>query len=348
MCYSKFLICFFTFFLPLSQGFSQEKSPVLVAETPILISAKKIWGTAKHSAFTDLIRFNQRWYCVFRESDEHVGGNNGVIRLIESVDGDTWKSAAVFSEKGIDLRDPKLSVTPDNRLMLLFGGTQYSENGEYITRQPRVAFSKDGEHWTDSTKILEPHEWLWRVTWHDGKAYGVSYRSSHLDNEGKDWIATLFVSSDGVTFKKITQFNVSGYPSEATLRFLESGKMVALLRRGSNAWIGVSEAPYNDWTWKDSGAHLGGPNFLILPDHSMWASGRSVEKDSNGNIIEKTTLSKMTLEKLERLLDLPSGGDDTSYPGMVYCDDGILWISYYSSHEGDHTAIYLAKVKLAK
>ena len=40
-------------------------------------------------------------------------------------------------------------------------------------------------------------------------------------------------------------------------------------------------------------------------------------------------------------LELPSGGD-TSYPGLVWYD-GILWVSYYSSHEGK-TSIYLAKL----
>jgi hypothetical protein len=40
---------------------------------------------------------------------------------------------------------------------------------------------------------------------------------------------------------------------------------------------------------------------------------------------------------------LPSGGD-TSYAGLAW-QDGLLWVSYYSSHEGK-TSIYLAKVKL--
>ena len=45
----------------------------------------------------------------------------------------------------------------------------------------------------------------------------------------------------------------------------------------------------------------------------------------------------------EPALTLPSGGD-TSYPGLVW-HDGLLWVSYYSSHEGK-SAIYLAKVKV--
>ena len=47
--------------------------------------------------------------------------------------------------------------------------------------------------------------------------------------------------------------------------------------------------------------------------------------------------------KLTEFLKLPSGGD-TSYAGLVFYD-GLLWVSYYSSHE-DKTSIYLAKVEL--
>ena len=59
----------------------------------------------------------------------------------------------------------------------------------------------------------------------------------------------------------------------------------------------------------------------------------------------RTSLSWLDPEagKLVELLALPSGGD-TSYPGLVWHDD-LLWMSYYSSHEGK-AAIYLAKIKI--
>lgn len=56
-----------------------------------------------------------------------------------------------------------------------------------------------------------------------------------------------------------------------------------------------------------------------------------------------TVLAKMTLTGYKPVLKLPSGGD-TSYPGMVW-HQGLLWLSYYSSHEGK-TSIYLAKIRL--
>ena len=80
-------------------------------EAPQLVSVKKIWDGAPHNAFTDLKRFSGQWFCTFREADGHVRGN-GRIRVITSTDGESWESAALLSEDGIDLRDPKLSVSP--------------------------------------------------------------------------------------------------------------------------------------------------------------------------------------------------------------------------------------------
>ena len=59
----------------------------------------------------------------------------------------------------------------------------------------------------------------------------------------------------------------------------------------------------------------------------------------------RTSLSWLDPKKgtLTEVLKLPSGGD-TSYAGMVW-HEGLLWISYYSSHEGK-ASIYLAKVKI--
>src|SRR4051794_25898159 len=112
----------------------------LHAAEPELISVRKIWDRGAHNAFTDLIRWRGRWYCGFREADAHVGGD-GKLRLLESADGQTWEPVAVIAEEGIDLRDPKLSVTPDDRLMIVAGGSVYLGTKTLQGRQPRVAFS---------------------------------------------------------------------------------------------------------------------------------------------------------------------------------------------------------------
>lgn len=306
------------------------------APTLEIVSTQKIWDKVEHAAFTDLMRHNGVWYLTFRESDQHAAGKDGIIRILQSEDGENWKTAAVIKKQGIDLRDPKLSITPEGQFLLVIGGSEYSDEGQWITSRSYVALSSDGKNWSDLTQILEDKEWLWRVTWDRGTGYGIAYRSI----PGKGRIATLYSTTDGIHYSPLQVFDITHNPSEATIRFLKDSTMVILIRRGGNAWIGTSEAPYTDVYWSESEHYLGGPNFVILPDGRMIASGRVYNED----LSEKTAVLEMTATGLKRLFDLPSGGDDTSYPGMVV-RDGELWISYYSSHEGSKTSIYLSKIK---
>ncbi|MDB6027666.1 MAG: hypothetical protein JWM68_3889 [Verrucomicrobiales bacterium] len=309
------------------------------ADVPQLVSAKKIWNADKHNAFTDLIRFQDKWFCTFRESAAHVGGN-GKIRVLVSKDGEQWESAALLSEEGIDLRDPKLSIMPDGRLMLVLGGSVY-EGKTLKERQSRTAFSKDGYTWTSPRRVLEKGDWLWRVTWNNGVAYGIAYTSV----KGGGMTVKLVSSKDGVNFQLVTNLDVPAAPNESTLRFRENGECIALVRREAEdkqAWIGHSFAPYKDWKWHPAAMQIGGPNFLLLPDGKMIASGRKYGATSKD---AKTFVGKMALDLVLPELILPSGGD-CSYAGMAM-HEGLLWLSYYSSHE-DKTSIYLAKVKLPK
>src|SRR5437762_5761881 len=110
-----------------------------LAADPEIVSVVKIWDRGKHNAFTDLIRWRDKWYCTFREADAHVGGD-GKLRVLESMSGDKWESVALVPEDGIDLRDPKLSITPDDRLMIVAGGSVYGGTTVLKERQPRVTF----------------------------------------------------------------------------------------------------------------------------------------------------------------------------------------------------------------
>jgi hypothetical protein len=304
-----------------------------------LVEVRKIWDAGGHNAFTDLIRFHDRWWCCFRESDAHVGGD-GKLRILTSKDGRQWESAALIAEKDVDLRDPKFSITPDRRLMLVAGGSIYLGTKELKGRRPRVLFSRDGREWTAPQQVLEEGDWLWRVTWHDGVAYGTTYAIGPSGGNTPEWTLTLVRSRDGVHWERMAPLQVPGRPNETTLRFLKGGEMMALVRREAgnrNGWIGTAKPPYRDWTWKETDQRLGGPNFLQLPDGSLWATSRL-----HGASVA-TALERMDRDSLTPVLTLPSGGD-CSYAGMVW-RDRRLWISYYSSHEGK-TSIYLAQVKL--
>jgi hypothetical protein len=316
---------------------------------PVIESVERIWGQAPHSAFGDLLRHEGRWYCVFREGIRHVAGgdllkDDGKVQVIASRDAKQWESLAVVEEDGIDLRDPHLSVTADGRLMLVMGGSIY-RNAQYGGRQPRVAFSKDGRTWTAPRRVLREGDWLWRVTWHEGWAYGVAKYGSYGKTEpGNPRRTDLVRSRNGVDWEKVVETKVDG-GDETTVRFLKDGTMVALMRRTwgdrNTAMIGHAKPPYREWTWKDAGVFIGGPNFIVLPDGTLWAGGRYFRNPPNGD--PATVLARLTLDAYQPVLTLPSG-KDSSYPGFVW-HDGRLWMSYYSSHE-DRTAIYLAKIRL--
>ncbi len=329
--FGYFLLCCLVGSIQINLSSSAEESS---SSTPEIIEILKIWEGAPHNAFTDMIRFQDKWYCTFRECDKHVYGIDGTIRVIVSNDGSNWKSAALLEEKGVDLRDPKLSITPDGRLMLLIGGSVY-QGKKLVSHQPRVTFSNDGEKWSPIKTVLPKGKWLWRVTWHKGRAYGVSY-----DIVKDGWALKLYSSLDGTKYEMVTELEVPGNPNETTLRFLGDDTMVALIRRdgkSGNAMIGKSKPPYTQWSFNDSGHRVGGPDFIVLPDSSLWASGRSYPGGA------KTVVAKLDLTHYQPVLTLPSGGD-TSYPGMVW-NEGLLWVCYYASHE-DRTSIYMAKIKL--
>ena len=326
--------------------------------TPEIISLRRIWGDeAPHNAFGDIIRFNDRWFCAFREGKGHSANaecwpDNGALRVITSEDGKTWHSAARLVEEGIDLQDPHLSVTADSRLMIVAGGSTFHE-GTYVNRQPRVAFSSDGQTWSQPRKVLNTGHWLWRVDWHDGRAYGVSKYGKDLVNPNRDRRQSLVKSTDGLQWESISELNVP-HGDETTVRFRDDGSIVALVRRAKadgpawialNAWIGHSRPPYRQWSFHDCGHFVGGPNFIILPSGAMWAGGRYFPGGFTGEPgqTRSTVLARMTLEKYEPVLQLPSGGD-CSYPGFVW-HDGLLWTMYYSSHE-ENTAIYLAQIRV--
>lgn len=306
---------------------------MVLADEPSIIMQKKIWDKAPHNAFTDLVYFKDRWYCVFREGKGHVSPD-GALRVISSLDGENWESAALIKSSNSDLRDAKITITPDGQLMLC--GAEALHDKSKHTHQSLAWFSKDGKVWSDKYEIGDPDFWLWRATWYKGAAYGVGYGCA------KDQSVRLYSSKDGKKFDTLVErlFEV-GYPNETSIVFDKDTAYCLLRRDGkpNNALIGISNAPFNKWEWKDLGTRIGGPHMILLPDGRLVAVVRLYDKKV------RTALCWVDpkLGSLKEFLTLPSGGD-TSYAGLVF-KDGLLWISYYSSHEGK-TNIYFAKVKI--
>ena len=264
----------------------------------------------------------------------HEGAINVKIRAIASPDGQRWESLALIAQEGVDLRDPKVFIMPTGRLMLIAGGSIYDDQ-TYLTRAPRVAFSSDGRTWAPPRKVLAEDHWLWHATWHDGWAYSVSKLGERRDPRR----GMLFRSRDGLDWQWITEFRLPEKiwnASETTPRFLPDDELVALVRPH---WIGTSRTTYRQWSWTNMKYKIGGPNFIRTDGGQLWAAGRRYLAGGQRH----TVLARMSCDSYEAVLTLPSGGGN-SYPGMVW-HDGLLWMSYYWSHEGK-TSIYLAKIRI--
>jgi len=309
-----------------------------------LLHARKIWDQGPHNAFTDLVRFRDRFFCVFREAKGHVSPE-GTIRILSSPDGEKWDSAGLLTMARQDLRDPKICTTPDGRLMVCGGAAVRKGSQPATSHRSFVCLSADGKQWGKIQWVAQPDEWLWRITWFDGKAYGVSYYVAPESRATRRYGTRLHVSDDGLEFRPLVpELDQESGPTEGTLRFAADGTCYLLQRRDGQpsvtALLGTSKPPYTQWSWKDLGMYYGGPNFIQLPDGRWIAAGRLIKPDTGA----KTVICDLDVTggKITPLVTLPSGGD-TSYPGLVWHADR-LWVSYYSSHEGK-TSIYLAVLR---
>ncbi len=313
------------------------QSPAQQSEKPQLVEVLRIWDRAPHNAFTDLLHHDGQWYCVFREGSKHVSPD-GSLRVISSTDGERWESLSLISHPTDDLRDAKLTITPDGRFMLNGAGMQADKEVRYHSM---VWFSSDkGKTWDEGRRIGDPGFWLWRVQWEKGSAYSMGYDTNR---DRSQRTLRLYKSSDGAKFDTLVEkVNVPNGVGEDRILFMKDGSALCLLRSENgtkNGLLGRANAPFTEWTWRELGQRIGGPNMIELP------AGRILSAVRLYTPKPRTALAWIdpVAGTITECLELPSGGD-TSYAGMVL-HDGLLWVSYYSSHE-EKTCIYLAKVKL--
>lgn len=313
-----------------------------------IVSVKKIWDAAHHNAFTDLIHHQGKWYCVFREGKGHVSPD-GALRIITSPDGETWTSAALVTADDADLRDAKISVTPDGRLCLC--GAAAWHHPEKETHQTFLWYSKDGTNWGERIAIGDPGYWIWRIVWHKGHAYGIGYQTGKQAEHS----TRLYESEDGHHFRTLVASLTekgAGYVNEAGMLILPDETFLSAIRRDNRneetaALLGTARPPYTDWAWKNMGVRIGGPAMLQLPDGRIVVAGR----DYVGHAKTALWWLNPKTAQLQQIAVLPSQGDN-SYPGLAF-HDGQLWVSYYSTPDAEkgspdskRTFIYLARLQL--
>lgn len=310
---------------------------------------KRIWDRGEHNAFTDITFFKNKLYVVFREGDGHIPNKdntgNGIIRILSSADGEFWETVTAIELNGIDLRDPKISVTPKKRMMIVMGGSKYDQQelkslSTYVSMSdPNGTKFSEPEPIELDERIKSDFDWLWRVTWKDKTGYGVVYQANVDGEKGKSK-AYLVKTDKGYEYELVKELDIDGNPNEATIRFLSRSEMMIVVRRGGDdkmGMIGTSKPPYNEWSWEKLDFQLGGPNFDIIPIDKILIGTRIYSEDGPYTAL---MLGKKG-EEFKEVMRLPSGGD-TSYPGM-FSIGGFVWMSYYSSHEGK-ASIYYARI----
>ncbi len=311
------------------------------------VSVRKIWDAAPHNAFTDLIRFQGRWYCVFREGPVHASESIGAGRIIASADGIHWESVATLKADG-DVRDPKLCLTPDGRLMATAGASLYRRQpGRSYPRgepyQTLAWYSRNGTEWDGPAEIGDPGWWIWRITWREGAFYGIGkpadFASPRLYRGTEDarpavWSENMFGAGS------------DRRGSEASLLFLADGRALCVMRGkdaaggdDAKAMLGRSNPPYKEWEWQSLEFQIGGPHLAVMPDGRIVVAGRYYGKPRETRLwwLDPTS------GRLDHFLTL-SKDYDASYCGLVF-HDGLLWVSYYAGTK-QKAAIYLAKVNL--
>lgn len=321
------------------------------------IKVSRIWDKSPHNAFTDLIRFNNQFYCVFREAATHVDNNgkgDGKLRVIRSNDGDKWEHFALLERPGFDLRDASISIAPDGRLMIVLGISKYG-GGRLHSRHTHVSFLNqatgkfsDPEPVKYTQAIIEKTNnpdmnWLWRVIWHKNEAYGVIYEEHDKDGKRLTQNSLVLVkSTDGIHYDLVKDFEMKGRPDETSLRFSKNDELYILVRMESptgNGLLGRSKPPYQDWDLISTGVKLGGPNLFFTDKEELLFGTRTYFN----NAYQTALYGVDKIGGFQHLIEFPSGGDN-SYPGIVLHND-ILYFSYYSGHEGKSN-IYLAKIPM--
>lgn len=301
------------------------------------MKVQTLWSSDGHSAFTDLINFNQAWYCVFREGSTHMS-LDGQIIVLTSNDAANWQEHSRLSWQGGDLRDPKLSVSPNEQLILT-AGMRWAAYSTQASRLYSLAWLLN-EHQAWSEPILDATgegTWRWATTWHQGRAYSVGYGAQ--DQQG-----CLYFSEDGLHWQAwLKPFfpDARVFSNESSL-VSDGDTLWCLTRRdgrgGAKAILGVASGSLKTWRWKTLPISIGGPKLVRL-SNGEWVM--AVRRINFKRWTAKTCLYKLNPHsgQVKPWRTLPSGGD-CSYPGLVE-REGVLYVSYYSSHLNKQTDIYL-------
>jgi len=329
---------------------------------------RRVFHNGEHNAFTDLIRWQGKFWLTFRSCpDGHMVHPTASIIILSSPDAKKWTQEHRFSVPQRDTRDPHFLGFKDK--LFVYTGTWYCGDSsparsEYTLNRHLgyAAWSTDGKKW-NSPIMLEGTfgHYIWKANTFNGKAYLCGRRNREFDikarGEGATVESAMLESDDGLKWRTRTLFQeVQG--DETAFQFGPKGDILAIGRRGGDkAQLLKSKPPYTKWTRREMDRYIGGPLLTKWGGRHV-VGGRKSGAALVGKRGPKTSLywlnpdAKNEKDLLTEFVELPSNGD-TSYPGFVELSPTRAAVSWYSSHEKDSkgkqiTAIYMADLQIVK
>lgn len=318
-------------------------------------NVRRVFWNGEHNAFTDLIRWKDRYYLTFRSCpDGHMVFPSAKIIVLASDDTKSWEKVYEFSVPKRDTRDPHFLEFKGK--LFVYSGTWYC--GDSAPKRADYDMNKhlgygvwteDGKKWSIPEQLEGTYgHYIWRATAHDGKAYLCGRRRhDYADENGeRGWIeSAMLESDDGLRWRFAGLFQ-DKRGNETDFLFEPDGQVVALVR-DTNSTLNRARPPYQKWERKNIGVYIGGPMFTRWGERFL-IGGRKMDFDKEAEARKpKTVLYWLKKDdSLQQIAELPSGGDN-SYTGFIELSPTKGLLSWYSSHEKDEkgktiTAIYLA------
>ena len=175
-------------------------------------NVRRVFHNGEHNAFTDLVRFGDKFYLTFRSCpDGHMVHPTASIIILSSEDAQSWESVHQFRVAKRDTRDPHFLIFK-NRLFV-YTGTWYSGEttiavADYDLNQHLgyAAWSDDGRTW-HSPVMLEGTfgHYIWRAAACGDTAYLCGRRKIGFDmaprGEGPEVESLMLESSDGLIWR---------------------------------------------------------------------------------------------------------------------------------------------------
>lgn len=311
----------------------------------------KIYESNTYTSFADLVWYEGKYYCAFREGENHVPSSkaekNGIIHFLQSTDCRAWTEAGTITDDRYDLRDPHFCISPkDGSLLCIYA---YHEPGNSWVQPTKTAASvlvvengilKEKSRGNLTTGDIYERYWIWNITVEGDTVYGVAYYETGTN-------VAFLSSKDGFNWTHISDIPFKG--NEASVNIID-GKAYVLMRNQTdweNSSIAIADAPYTSWTVIPLNYGLHSP---IGHEYNgkLYICGRKYyNKVRDG--VSMFSFNLPTDTKLKEVYVFPCDTPtrDNAYPGFII-RDGAMRVVYYAIPNGKNVPdIYYTEIPLS-